>query len=65
MKKIFTFKGKEYGYRVVRGKVCNINISNEVDKELSHIVNSAEYYDVSEENQKALFDEKMRLSHNE
>jgi len=65
MKKIFTFKGKKYGYRVIRGRVCNIDISNEVDSELAHLLNSTENYDISKEDQKALFDEKMRLSHND
>lgn len=63
MKTIFTYKGKEYGYRVIRGKIYNIDISNEIDKELAHILNSAEFHDISKEDQKALFDEKMRLSH--
>ncbi len=63
MKKIFTFKSKEYGYRVINGHVHNINISSEVDRELAKILNRAEYYDIPKEDQKALFDEKMRLSH--
>lgn len=63
MKKLFSFKGKEYGYIIIRGKVYNIDISNEIDKEFAQVLNSAELYDVSEEEQKALFDEKMRLSH--
>ncbi len=63
MKKIFTFKGKEYGYKVINGHVHNINISSEVDKELAKLLNRVECYDIPKEDQKVLFDEKMRLSH--
>lgn len=66
MKPIFKFKNKEFGYRIINGKVRNIRINDEMPEELlALVIDSAEYHDVSEEVKQELFDEKMKLSHNE
>jgi len=63
MKKIFTFKGQKFGYRIINGCVHNINISSEVDKELAKLLNRAEYYDIPDDDKKILVREKMELCH--
>ena len=63
MKKIFTFKSKEYGYKVIHSQVYTYNISNSIDETLAKSLISAEFYDISEEDRKSLFDEKMWLAH--
>jgi len=64
MKTIFKFKNEEFGYQLVNGRVKNIKIDDEIpEKPLALVIDSAEYYDVSEEVKQELFDEKMRLSH--
>ena len=65
MKTLFTFKDQSFGYQLINGKIHNIHISNKLPIELIDIINSAEYEDISEEDKKALFDEKMHLSHTE
>ncbi len=63
MKKIFTFKDQEFGYRVINGHVHNINISNEIEKELVRLLNRTEYYDIPKVEKELLKREKIELSH--
>lgn len=63
MKAIFTYRGREYGYRLINGHVYNYNILNEWNKAITKSSQSAEYCDMSDEDKEALVREKMELCH--